>query len=425
MKISDTSSQDVIIESSKPKRKIIIWSALSLLIIIIATWQFAPAANRWSQADLSIPLKRVRIATISMADFVRDVSVQGRVVAAVSPTVYSSAEGTITFNVEAGSEVVKGATLAVIDSPELSSRFQQEQSTLENFQTGLKRQLIQSKKLQLINQKAVDLAQVALTTAEREKRRADQGFAKNAISQIDFEKAQDDLANAKLQHDHAVADAQLDKESLDFDMQSLQLQIKRQRHLVDDLSRQVNALTVKSPVNGIVGNLNVENKTYLAKNQPILMVVDLTKFEVEVDIPESYADDLAIGMDVEIIIDQQQFSARLVTISPEILNNQVTGRVRFEQASPPGLRQNQRLNTRILLESREDVLQVKRGQFLDSSNGKFAYVVDNGIASKTPIKTGARSLSSIEIIEGLKQGQRIIISGTDIFQNKQQVLLTD
>ncbi|OUS32332.1 efflux transporter periplasmic adaptor subunit [Thalassotalea sp. 42_200_T64] len=424
MKIADTSSQDVMVKDNKASNKKIIWATAIISMFGLAIWQFAPAASRWSKAELSVPLKRVRIATINRTDFVRDVSVQGRVIAAIRPTVYSPAEGTISFNIDAGSEVAAGQTLAIIDSPELTSRYDQEQASLENLQTGLKRQKIQAKKQRLIDKKAVDLAQVALTTAQREKRRADQGYQKKAISQIDFEKAQDDLANAKLQYEHAVADANLDKESLDFDLQSLVLQIQRQQLLVKDLLRQVEALEVKSPVNGIVGNLNVQNKTYLTKNQAILMVVDLSKFEVEVDIPESYADDLAIGMDVQINFDQQLFSARLVTISPEILNNQVTGRVRFEQSMPPGLRQNQRLNTRILLEARADVLQVRRGQFLDSSNGKFAYVVNNGIATKTKINTGARSLSSVEIIEGLTPGQQIIISGTDIFKNAEQVMLT-
>ncbi|TRX55692.1 efflux RND transporter periplasmic adaptor subunit [Thalassomonas sp. M1454] len=424
MKIADTSNQDVVVATKNSKRKSILITALIVSTLAISIWQLAPAASRWSQAEKSVPMSRVRIAEINRSDFIRDISVQGRVVAAVSPTVYSPAEGTITFSIEAGSEVTEGTELAVIESPELTSRLDQELSTLENLNTGFKRQEIQAKKQLLIDQKAVDLAQVALTTAAREKRRSDQAFAKNAISQIDFEKAQDDLANAKLQYDHAVADAALEQESLNFDLQSLGLQIQRQKLLVKDLQRQVDSLTVISPVNGIVGNLNVENKTYLSKNQAILMVVDLSQFEVEVDIPESYADDLAIGMDVDISFDQQRFSARLVTISPEILNNQVTGRVRFEQKTPASLRQNQRLNTRILLESREDVLQVKRGQFLDSSNGRFAYVVSDGMAKKTMINVGARSLSSVEILSGLKEGERIIISGTDIFESAEQVLLT-
>ena len=58
-------------------------------------------------------------------------------------------------------------------------------------------------------------------------------------------------------------------------------------------------------------------------------MVDLTEFELDVDIPESYADDLAIGMLAEVNLNGQTHQAILVTISPEIENNQVTGRVRF------------------------------------------------------------------------------------------------
>ena len=87
------------------------------------------------------------------------------------------------------------------------------------------------------------------------------------------------------------------------------------------------------------------------------------------------------------------------------------------------LQNEQRLNTQIILEHKSDVLQVKRGQFLDSSGGKFAYKIEKGIAQKTPIAIGARSLSHIELLSGLKENDQIIISNTDLFNSAQQVLL--
>ncbi|MBU2280158.1 MAG: efflux RND transporter periplasmic adaptor subunit, partial [Gammaproteobacteria bacterium] len=324
---------------------------------------------------------------------------------------------------EAGTEVKKGDVIAAIDSPELDSKLLQEQASLDSLSTGLERQKIQSRKQQLMDQKAVDLANVALITAEREKRRAEQGFSLKAISQIDFEKASDDLHNASLQHKHAVKDAVLNKESLDFESTALQQELQRQTLLVADLRRQVSALQVQSPVDGVIGNLATENKTYLTKNQLLLSVVDLSQFEVEIAIPENYADDLAIGMPADITLDQKIYPARLVSISPEIIDNQVTGRVRFDNAAPPGLRQNQRLASRILLEQRDAVLQVARGQFLESSNGQFAYLVSNGMAVKTPIAIGARSLAAVEVLSGLKDGDQIIISGTDMFNGAQQIQL--
>jgi len=421
--IKDTSDQDVSIAIQTNKSKKLLTISISLMVLIAVIWQVAPAASRWSQAQKSVSLERVRIATITRGDFIRDISVLGRVVAAVRPTVYSPADGTISLEVEAGHEVKKDQILAKLDSPELTNQLFQQQAILEKLKSSLARQKIQAKKQQLIDQKAVDLANVKLTTAKREKRRSDLGYEKNVINQIDFEKAQDDLENASLQYKHAVQDAELNSESLNFESKSISLDLQQQTLYVAELQRQVNGLTITSPVNGIVGNLSTDNKTFLTKNQPILMVVDLSNFELEIDIPESYADDLAIGMAVDVSFEQQRFSARLVTISPEILNNQVTGRVRFNKEIPEKLRQNQRLSTQIILEHKSNVLQVKRGQFLDSSGGKFAYKVENGIAHKTPISVGARSLSHIELLNGLKENDQIIISNTDLFNSAKQVLL--
>tara|TARA_R110000744_G_scaffold54996_3_gene116445 strand:+ start:5859 stop:7136 length:1278 start_codon:yes stop_codon:yes gene_type:complete len=425
MSIKDTSEQDIQIKKTTSPKKRWITIILTTIIIACVIWQVAPSASRWSKAEQTISLDRVRLATITQGDFIRDISVLGRVVAAVSPTVYSPADGTITLMIEAGNEVKQGQILAMLESPELNSRLFQQQTTLESLQSSFARQKIQAKKQRLIDQKAVDLANVKLVTANREKRRADLGYEKSAISQIDYEKAQDELEQANLQHKHAVQDAALNIESLDFDSQSLDLDIRRQKLLVKELQRQVDGLNIASPVNGIVGNLSTNNKTFLSKNQAILTIVDLSQFEVEIEIPESYADDLAIGMDVNIQFEQHPFRARLVTISPEILNNQVTGRVRFINEIPKKLRQNQRLNTQIILEYKENILQVQRGQFLESSGGRFAYRVNNGLAEKTAITTGARSLSHVEILQGLTLGDQIIISGTDTFNAAEQVLLSD
>jgi len=424
MKIKDTSEQDtqVLATARKPKRFTLM--TIGTLLFAALIWQVAPSAKRWSQAEKSISIDRIRIATITRGDFTRDISVLGRVVAAVSPTVYSPADGTVTLTIEAGHEVKAGQTLAMLDSPELTSQLSQQQAMLESLQSSFERQKILAKKQRLIDQKAVDLANVKLTAANREKRRADQGYNKNAISQIDFEKAQDELENASLLHSHAEQDATLNIESLDFDSKSLLLDLRRQKLMVAELQRQVDGLTITSPVNGIVGNLNIQNKTFLSKNQAILTVVDLSQFEVEIDIPESYADDLALGMTVAIAFEQRSFSARLVTISPEILNNQVTGRVRFINEMPEKLRQNQRLNTQIILEEKLNILQVKRGQFLESSGGRYAYLIKDGLAEKTAITTGSRSLSHVEIMNGLSVGDKIIISGTDSFNSADKILLS-
>ncbi|MEP2651305.1 MAG: HlyD family efflux transporter periplasmic adaptor subunit [Paraglaciecola sp.] len=430
MKIADTSGQDTLVQKKTNNKTI--WMILGLVVVaIVLYFTLAPSLSNWSNSDTSISSQRIRTATVIRGDLIRDLSVQGRVVAAVSPKLYSPAQGTISFQVDAGDSVTRGQTLAVIESPELTNQLKQEESALQRLQLELDRQKIQSNKQALVNQKAVDLAKVALTAADREKRRADKAFKSQSISQIDYEKAQDELENAKLVYKHSVKDAELNLESLAFEVKAKKLFVERQTLLVEDLSRKVAELTLRSPVDGLVGNLSVEQKNQVAKNQAILSVVDLSEFELEVDIPESYADDLAIGMTAEVTLNGETHLAKLVTISPEIENNQVSGRVRFIASTddsisqPKGLRQNQRLTTRVLMENKQDVLMVQRGQFLETGNGRVAYKIQNDMAQRISILTGARSLSSVQVLEGLAVGDTIIVSGTDQFNGAQSVLITN
>ena len=425
MKIADTSQQDVLIEKGPNRRRQIVIGGLALALLMLTFWA-VPAVQRWAGTTVTVPLDRLRLASVEIGDLVRDVSVQGRVVAAVSPTLFAPAEGTITLEVEAGSTVSEGQILAVLDSPELQNRMNREQATLDSLTVELERQRIEARQKILDNRKNIDLAQVALTAADRERRRAEDGIKIAAISQIDYEKTKDELENARLAHEHAVADAKLDEERLNFELRTRELELDRQQLLADDMKRQVDDLDMRSPVNGIVGNLLVDQKSKVAANQAVMAVVDLTAFEVEAQVPESYADDLGLGMAAEVLLGSTAFTATLVSVSPEVIQNQVTTRIRFAESIPPGLRQNQRLTTRILMEEKHDVLTLPRGQFLDSGGGRVAYVLgDDGIAYRRSIEIGARSLSEVEVAVGLEAGENVVISSIDAFRGADTVLVTD
>ncbi len=397
-----------------------------MLAVVVAGVLAAPSVKRWASATVSVPYERIRTATVTRGDLVRDVSVQGRVVAAVSPTLYASASGSITLNVEAGERVIAGQVLATVDSPELRNQLQQADASLAQRKLELERQRIDTRQQTLEKRKAADLAEVAVIAARREKRRADQAKERGVIPIIDYEKAQDDLRNAELAYSHAVADAKLHDERLSFELRASEFEVNAQELMVEDLRRQVYDLSIKSPVDGIVGDLLVNQKAAVSRDTPVMAVVDLTRYEIDVMIPESYADDLAIGMAAEITAGTQRYDGQLVSVSPEVVNNQVAARVRFVGEGPTGLRQNQRLTTRILLAEHSDVLMVQRGQFLDSGGGRLAYVVgENRVAKRRSIETGARSLGAVEIVAGLEPGDTIVISNLDPFRGADTVLLTD
>ena len=409
---------------SRRNRRIV--GAGVVLLMLALVWIAVPVVNRWANATVTVPLERLRIAEVTRGDLVRDVSVQGRVVAAVSPTLYAPAPGTITLEVEAGAAVERGQVLAVVDSPQLTNELEQARSALQQQTVELDRQRIESRQLALEKRKAADLAEVALVAAEREKRRADQANDVKVISVIDFEAAQDELRKAELAFEHAKADARLFDERLAFELKASELAVERQQLLVAELKRQVDALAIRSPVSGIVGDLLVNQKAAVSKDAPVLSVVDLTRFEIDAQVPESYADDLGLGMPAEVLVGGTTYTGTVVAVSPEITDSQVSTRIRFDADMPPNIRQNQRLTTRILLEERPGVLMLARGQFLDSGGGRVAYVFDgDGLLQRRAITIGARSLSAVEIASGLREGEAVVISGVDAFRGAETVLVTD
>jgi HlyD family secretion protein len=408
-----------------PKRKRLIIGGICIAAIAVV-WVALPVVQRWANATVSVPVDRVRTATVTRGDLVQDVSVQGRVVAAVSPTLYASASGTITIQVAAGEQVLEGQVVATVVSPELTNALKQAESSFEQRKMELERQRIESRQLALEKRKAADLADVALVAAKREKRRADDANERGVMPEIDFEKAQDDLRNAELAYRHAVADADLFDERLAFEIKASEFDVGRQQLFLDDLQRQVDDLAIKSPVNGIVGDLLVDQKAAVSRDMPVMAVVDLSRFEIDAQIPESYADDLAIGMTAEVLVGGERYPGLVAAVSPEIVSNQVASRVRFSGDMPTGLRQNQRLTVRVLLAEHNDVMMVQRGQFLDSGGGRIAYIVtEQGMAEKRLIETGARSLGAVEIVAGLQPGDTIVISNLDAFRSAETVLLTD
>lgn len=422
--IRDTSAQDRHVGPAKTSfQRKLIYAAGVLVAVLLASW-IAPNLARVLSIGQSVSESRLRIGTVHRGDLVRDVSAQGRVVAAVSPTLYAPAPGTVSLLVQAGDKVAKDQVIAEVDSPELTNKLAQEQATLQSLELDAERAGIDHRKQQLISQKAVDQAEIDRQTAARDVERTEKAFKLGALPQLDVLRAHDALEKADIVLSHAKKDSALERESLDFELKTKRLVRDRQRLLVADLQRQVDLLRLRSPVAGQIGQLLAQQKANVALNAPLVTVVDMSAMEVELQVAETFARDLAIGMPAEIQNGADRYPGELSAVSPEVVNGQVVARVRFGEQKPAGLRQNQRLSTRILLDMRPDVLMVERGPFVDAGAGRVAYVVADGVAERRPVEVGAMSLNAVEIVSGAKEGDRIVISGTDEFNGAERVVLS-
>ena len=408
VRMRGTEAQDAPLSTPPPfwrQQRVRIALAAAAALILLFAWLI----HGWFRTGQVVSRERLRMAEVTRGHFVRDVAADGTVVAAVSPTLFAVAPGTVSYNARAGDATTKGQVLATLASPELTNEYQREQATLDSLDAALARQQIEVRRQELTSQQQADLAQVAIEAAERELKRSQWAWDQRVISERDYRRAIDDVSTAKLNFTHARDTAGLERDSLALDLRTKRLERDRQALVVASLKERVAELMVRSPVDGMVANLAQPEKARVAANVPLLTVVDLSAFEIEFQVVESYARDIKPGMAAEITLEGRTVPGTVTAISPEVRQNLVTGRVKFTAGQPPGLRQNERTAVRIVLDERDNVLKFERGAFIDDAT-HAVYVLRGSRAVRVPVVLGAASVAEVEVVKGLAAGDQVVIS---------------
>jgi HlyD family secretion protein len=421
--LRDTTGQDRVIERTS------LWKrhrtlAIAILAALAGLGILLGYLLRYSGAGVSVDRSRLSIATVERGSFIRDIAADGQVVAAVSPTLYANALGTVTLKVHAGDTVSKGQVLAVVDSPDLTAKLSQEEATSVGLRIDWQRATLDAEQKLLQLRDAFNQAQVDQKTAQRELDRSRKAYELGSYTELQALKAQDSLEKAQFAFEQAKMNYESQPKQNHFDIDSKKALFDRQQYLVADLQRQVDGLNVRSPVDGQVGQVQVADRASVAKDAPLLTVVDLSALEVEIKVTESLARDLRPGMSADLEGGGRHWQGSVSGVSPEVVGGQVTARLRFGNEKPAGLRQSQRLSVRILIDKRDNVLMVDRGAFVDQEGGGFAYLVHGNVAERHPVRLGASSIAKVEILDGLAVGDQIVVSGTDAFNGAERVILS-
>ncbi|MGE8250931.1 MAG: HlyD family secretion protein, partial [Stenotrophomonas bentonitica] len=247
--IRDTSAQDQTLSSHAAPApwKRWLWPAVAALVVLVA---IGFAARAWLGASRSYDSARVRIAEVTRGDMVRDIAADGRVIAANNPVLYAISAGNVNLKVVAGDVVKQGQELAVIDSPELRSKLAQEQATLAGLQAEASRATLDATLARATAQKDTDQAVIERQAAVRDLERYKRGFDGGAVPQVDVAKAEDTVKKSDIQLEHARKDAMLKAQGADLDARNKRLLADRQRAVVTEVERQVDALTLRAPFDG-------------------------------------------------------------------------------------------------------------------------------------------------------------------------------
>lgn len=419
--ITDTSSMDRPVVATRSRRQTILLAIAAGAVAIVAL--LFPAILRWVRADRAVDASSLRVAAVTRGDLVRDLSVQARVIASLSPTMFSAGQGIVALKTIAGSQVKQGDVLAVIDSKELRAALDQAQAQYLTSRAELDRQKIQARQTQLRVEQQAQLLTLRVSAAKRQLERVQRTFNEGLSNKADLELAQDNARIAQIELEQAQRELGLTRESSGFEMATREQQVRRQQSVVDELQKRVDDLTIRAPFDGMVATVAVQDRDAVAPNQAVLTIVNLSSLELEVGVPEEYGNETPIGTPAVINFNGRDYAGHVTAISPEVVNGELRGRIAFDDQKPDGLRQNQRLTTRLTFESKRNVLKVARGAFLEEDAGRAAYVVDGKMATRREIETGAKSVNEVEIVKGLREGEQIVISETGAFERARTVML--
>jgi HlyD family secretion protein len=420
--IENTSSMDRPVVGQRNPRLVAGGVIASIAVVLLAVVLF-PAIRRWSRAERAVDASTLRFGTVTRGDLLRDLSVEAKVIAPMSPTLFSPGQGIVSLHTHAGVQVKAGDILAVIDSKELRAALDQANAQMLTSRAELDRQKIVTRQTEQKDQQQVELLTLRLAASKRQLERVERLFNEGLSNSADHEAAQDNVRIAAMELDQAKSQEKLSHESLGFEVATREQQMRREESVVGELQKRVNDLTIRAPFDGMVATVAVQDRDAVAPNQAVLSVVNLSSLELQVTLPEEYANEASVGTPAEIAFNGRTYPGKVIRISPEVVNSELAAAVSFDGEKPQGLRQNQRLTTRLTFESKNNVLKVQRGGFLEAEGGRACYVVDGKTATRREIRTGATSVGEVEILNGLKEGETIVVSDTTPFQHATNVML--
>jgi HlyD family secretion protein len=278
----------------------------------------------------------------------------------------------------------------------------------------------------LLNQKAAtatvrsDYVQAKIQHEVDEKLRV-QGLAADVTEQLSKVRMEQLAIRLQLEEERTANVGDTAKARL----QAQQSHVDQQRALYDLRRSEAGALHVRAGIQGVLQLVPVEVGQHVTPGTNLARVADPKKLKAEIKIAETQARDVAIGQKASVDTRNGFVNGRVSRIDPSVQNGTVTVDVEITEALPLGARPDLSVDGTIELENLKDVLYVGRpvhGQS-DSTIGLFKLIDDGAEAVRVNVKLGRSSVNTVEILQGLNVGDKVVLSDMSVWDNFDRIRL--
>lgn len=407
---------------SKLKKKI--RNAVMIVVGLAAIGGITYGLTKLKPAAPTLDRSTAVIETVKRGEMVRDVRGNGTLVPDVTRWVPAPADGRVErILLKAGVEVDSSSVIAELSNPQL-----EQQATDTEFQVKAAEADLENLKVRLESDTMTQKAAIATINAQYSQAKlqldADEVLAKERlvaelqlkISRVNVQ----DLANRlKVEQERLAVSAKSTKAQLN----AAASRLDQLRALAALRQREVSALKVRAGTNGVLQQVLVTEGQQVTPGTNLARVADPTSLKAVLRVPETQIKDMRVGQPVTVDTRNGLIEGQVSRIDPAAREGTFEIDVSLNGPLPPSARPDLSVDGTIELERLKDVLKVGRPAFGQAQQtiGMFVLTPDGSEAERRTVKLGRNSVSTIEIIEGLREGEQVIISDTSALDSYNRI----
>ena len=371
----------------------------------VAVMRLEPAAPPVDRASVWIDkVKRGRM--------LRDVRGQGTLVSEDLRWIPATTTGRVErILLRPGTPVGADSVILQLSNPSLDQELEDAQLKLKAAESSLT-----SLRVQIEDEELQQRASAATIEADYKKAamQADvneQLSAQKLVSDLVLKQSQLDAEQLAVRNRIAQQQLAHAAESKSARLAERQSQVDQARAFMMLKAREVDALRVRPGVGGILQVVPVDVGQQVTPGTNLARVVNPSRLMAEVKVPETQARDVQVGQRASIDTHNGVVSGSVTRIDPSVQNGTVTVDVAIDGPLPAGSRPDLSVDGTIELERLDNVLYVGRPAFGDENTSTTLFRVQpDGTAVRVPVKFGRSSVSSLEILSGITEGDQVVLS---------------
>lgn len=327
--------------------------------------------------------------------------------------------------VEEGAMLKIGNPIIKLDNPNLSLQVMSTQSSFLQAQS-VSRQTRLNFEQNMLNRRnqLLDL-NLNLLIQERNYKNNKVLFEKGLISKNDYDESSEKYQTLIKSKD--LLKEVLKKDSLTYVqlVQQGESDIEMSKNYLTLVQSQLANLTVRAPIKGQLTSLNAEIGQSVGQGYRIGQIDNIDSFKVRTEIDEHYISRISEGQTGEYEFDGKIYTLVIKIVYPQVTNGRFYADMMFANEQPKGIRRGQTVHIKLQLGGLSNALLVDRGGFYQTTGGQWIFVVDpsGNIAEKRNIKLGRQNPQEFEVLEGLKVGEKVIVSSYDNYGDVEKLIL--